>query len=62
MTLSYKNHSITNKLADFYMTGPLILNMLTKVGVENSAVTEIHGCNHSMTERETEHWILVGTQ
>lgn len=55
MTLSYKNHSITNKLADFYMTGPLILNMLTKVGVENSAVTEIHGCNHSMTERETEH-------
>ena len=38
MTLSYKNHSITNKLADFYMTGPLILNMLTKVGVENTVL------------------------
>lgn len=38
MTLSYKNHSITNKLADFYMTGPLILNMLTKVGVEKTVL------------------------
>lgn len=40
MTLSYKNHSITNTLAHFYMTGPLILNMLTKVEVENTVLLQ----------------------